>query len=936
MALTSQIGRAQVGQAQVGSAGVGGGGGGGPPPTSSTLAAQVGRAQVGCAQIGNAGAGGGGSPTVPGQVTGVVATITGVGQVSVNGNPPASDGGSAITGYVARSSTGQVSAPGSLPITVSGLPGGETTFTLEAINAVGTGAVSDPSAPVYPTFLLTRNTAGLLIQELFDAANGWTAGTGFSRVADPALAVFTRLPSALLQPGAAGSPDVDGVREGQLYVESPHLWYMFYDAGDGIGGWRCHCATSTDRGKTWTKRGALQNQVTNGAGGSFPAVAMGWIEKRGSTYYQHRVIAAGWFPDPDRGLPGGPYTGDTWTATDPLGTWTWVSNWGPTPGTWCAVEQLPGNVYFDGSTYHMMVEGQNGSGGYKAGRQSSSNPQGPWTLDPVPQFSASSFDGYPPENGRTFFHPTLNKYVQLFNLIDPSGTHTSRNVVALSSSITDWSSSTHYYTQRKQAPNADTSARAIGVQTHITGPEGKLVHENGYTPFVYDADPQRSSPGWHRGRSIRSAVFEPATYRLRYSDATATRHRYNKTFAHTDFVAEFSVQFPITLTGGDVAFEYRTNGTTGYRLRVRGDVANPRLLLEKMDGTVVQNNITGSAIVDSGVLLSIRVKVTGNLHEAWIDGEQQINITDSTYSSGSEIALSAVNSTADIRLLSVYSSDVITIRGLNPSQTVTLRTHGELPVATVTADAVGVATYSAFHYPISRVEKLAGVDGQASDMLLWGGDDVTVGSVIADLTLQWNVGSSTTAQADLTLQWDVATGAAAVQQDLTLQWDLPGAVAADLSLQWDVQDDTGSGTVSADLALFWDVQAIEGVSADLAVLWNVFAIAGEFNWIPTRAKLAKKPKADKVQFGDGYVQRSGRGINYKPERWELTFENVLNDEADLIESFLDNAEGVSVFSWTPGGGRPLANFVCAEYSRDDDEGGQMANLSMVFEQDFAP
>jgi phage-related protein len=180
------------------------------------------------------------------------------------------------------------------------------------------------------------------------------------------------------------------------------------------------------------------------------------------------------------------------------------------------------------------------------------------------------------------------------------------------------------------------------------------------------------------------------------------------------------------------------------------------------------------------------------------------------------------------------------------------------------------------------------------------------------------------------------SGTGTVQADLTLQWDVSGSVVGDLTLQWDVQDSSGSGTVSADLPLFWDVQAIGGVSADLALVWTVLAIAGEFNWIPTRAKLAKKPKADKVQFGDGYVQRTGRGINYKPERWELTFENVLNDEADLIESFLDSAEGVSVFSWTPGGGRPLANFVCAEYDRDPDSGGQMSNLTMVFEQDFAP
>jgi outer membrane protein OmpA-like peptidoglycan-associated protein len=89
--------------------------------------------------------------TVPGAPT-AVSVARGDGQVSVSFTAPASDGGSTITGYrVTRLPGGvQTSCPGS-PCAITGLTNGTAyTFTVEAINAVGTSAAGSSGSSVTP------------------------------------------------------------------------------------------------------------------------------------------------------------------------------------------------------------------------------------------------------------------------------------------------------------------------------------------------------------------------------------------------------------------------------------------------------------------------------------------------------------------------------------------------------------------------------------------------------------------------------------------------------------------------------------------------------------------------------------------------------------------------------------------------------------------
>ena len=59
-----------------------------------------------------------------------------------------------------------------------------------------------------------------------------------------------------------------------------------------------------------------------------------------------------------------------------------------------------------------------------------------------------------------------------------------------------------------------------------------------------------------------------------------------------------------------------------------------------------------------------------------------------------------------------------------------------------------------------------------------------------------------------------------------------------------------------------------------------------------------KPKVRTVKFGDGYEQRSTKGINNVEETYRISFKNRTKQDADNIAGYLVSLNGVTAFNFT--------------------------------------
>ena len=105
-----------------------------------------------------------------------------------------------------------------------------------------------------------------------------------------------------------------------------------------------------------------------------------------------------------------------------------------------------------------------------------------------------------------------------------------------------------------------------------------------------------------------------------------------------------------------------------------------------------------------------------------------------------------------------------------------------------------------------------------------------------------------------------------------------------------------------------------------------------FTHVPSQGvNLTSKFKVRQAQFGDGYQQRVGDGINTNARSWSVSF---ANDGAtiDVIQAFLDNEAGVASFVWVPPVG-VSGKFICEGYTRaisDYDNETLSATFNEVF------
>ncbi len=87
-----------------------------------------------------------------------------------------------------------------------------------------------------------------------------------------------------------------------------------------------------------------------------------------------------------------------------------------------------------------------------------------------------------------------------------------------------------------------------------------------------------------------------------------------------------------------------------------------------------------------------------------------------------------------------------------------------------------------------------------------------------------------------------------------------------------------------------------------------------------------------AQFGDGYSQRAGDGLNSVEDAFSLVWNALSEAEADTITDFFEARGGWEAFDWTPPGEVAARKFRCGEWTRDWD--GAMRRVTANFAEVF--
>lgn len=107
-----------------------------------------------------------------------------------------------------------------------------------------------------------------------------------------------------------------------------------------------------------------------------------------------------------------------------------------------------------------------------------------------------------------------------------------------------------------------------------------------------------------------------------------------------------------------------------------------------------------------------------------------------------------------------------------------------------------------------------------------------------------------------------------------------------------------------------------------------------FAWEPDDEATADGTfRARKSQFGHGYAQVSGDGLNGEESPWSLTF-GGLEDEMAPILGFIRRHGGHRSFLWTPPGDE-LGMYRCQTFRRQRKP-GRVLVLSLTFERAYHP
>lgn len=93
------------------------------------------------------------------------------------------------------------------------------------------------------------------------------------------------------------------------------------------------------------------------------------------------------------------------------------------------------------------------------------------------------------------------------------------------------------------------------------------------------------------------------------------------------------------------------------------------------------------------------------------------------------------------------------------------------------------------------------------------------------------------------------------------------------------------------------------------------------------------PRVRKAQFGDGYVQRSGDGINTQAKVFSVTLSSLTKAESDYVLGFFEAHGGFEHFLWTRPGATVAEKWIASTW-RATTVAYNVVDIEATFEQVF--
>ncbi len=64
-------------------------------------------------------------------------------------------------------------------------------------------------------------------------------------------------------------------------------------------------------------------------------------------------------------------------------------------------------------------------------------------------------------------------------------------------------------------------------------------------------------------------------------------------------------------------------------------------------------------------------------------------------------------------------------------------------------------------------------------------------------------------------------------------------------------------------------------------------------------EMTQEYRRKRMQMGDGYSVRARDGLNSKPQMWKLVWQDVYNEDAEMLREFFADLGGVDLLRWQP-------------------------------------